>query len=857
VEDLQRLLGTSQIVTRVEEWKESYAEALLRCEFGSSVEEELETIVEKGLGERNRWVYYHHLRILSTKIQSFAWPEGLGAQLTAAVDAASTLKPDDADFDPAPTEKALRDAVTQFVRDVRAAHQDEIFSALAAAIAAHEKSQFFEAFEKTRVARALVVDLIERAAFEEQRYYLCQLEGLLEEMGYLAVRHVATRYHESGIDLDQCLEIIRLTAMNLRFDGLFSRELSDFAAMLADPLRSDDELLDVLGSIERVYHRVRQRVTLPYEKMQERLGLGPNDLRQILANMQRYMHDLNSMVHFADIAATHLREQHALGKSLRSERPMPTPAEVREGPIHISHRDEIARYVATGSGTFSLRERYGGKGSGLCYISYLNVPTRDGFVLPTAYGRARLHESDRARLARELREHLAILERDVSARDGVERKFGEESDYPLVLAVRGGSVLSMPGILSTVVFVGMNDAIAEKLAVDGPWRAWDSYRRFLASWADAVWGVDLEAHDLVEQAKKRHGVHFKDELPWEAMKEVTEESKRVLREAGFGEQLDAILADPFAQLEGAVHAVFDSWNTDTARRFREIKGICHSWNTAVVVQEMAFGNRVNDAIEPGMDEARASLTGVITRTYPTDAGVRAFEGEVKFSAAGDDLVSGITFSGSFRAVAELKQLMPMLETRLKHAVAKIRRFMGTDQEVEFTVERGVVSVLQTRRAEARYDQATDRFLDPGEPATRGLGVRGGGFRGLAVFGDDDLAELGATDLSERDDVDGLLLVIENPTPEDIPMIISAGGLLTARGGSTSHAAVAINGIEKREYSGVVSALNLDVDVERHEALIRDAAGNVVHRIKKGDVVSIHGTTGEVYVGSRRKQDATS
>jgi pyruvate,orthophosphate dikinase len=272
---------------------------------------------------------------------------------------------------------------------------------------------------------------------------------------------------------------------------------------------------------------------------------------------------------------------------------------------------------------------------------------------------------------------------------------------------------------------------------------------------------------------------------------------------------------------------------------------------------MAFGNRVNAAVEPGMDETRASLTGVITRTYPTDTGVRAFEGEVKFSAAGDDLVSGITFSDSFRAVNELEQLMPMLETRLKHAVAKIRRFMGTDQEVEFTVERGVVSVLQTRRAEARMDQATDRFHDPGEPATRGLGVRGGGFRGLAVFDDDDLAELGATDLGQRDDVDGLLLVIENPTPEDIPMIISADGLLTARGGSTSHAAVAINGIEKREYSGVVSALNLEVHADRHEALVRDSEGTVIHRIKKGDVVSIHGTTGEVYVGSRRKQLASA
>jgi pyruvate,orthophosphate dikinase len=212
----------------------------------------------------------------------------------------------------------------------------------------------------------------------------------------------------------------------------------------------------------------------------------------------------------------------------------------------------------------------------------------------------------------------------------------------------------------------------------------------------------------------------------------------------------------------------------------------------------------------------------------------------------------MTFSGSVRPIQELETLMPMLERRLKHAIAKIRRFMGTDQEVEFTVDRGVLSILQTRRAETPFDRSTERFLDPGDPATRGLGVRGGGFRGLAAFDEADLRELAAVDLSERDDVDGVLLVIENPTPEDIPLIISVDGLLTARGGSTSHAAVAINGIEDKRYSGVMSAANLRVHVDQHEAVIVDNERGTAFRIRKGDIVSIHGTTGEVYLGSRRR-----
>jgi pyruvate,orthophosphate dikinase len=212
----------------------------------------------------------------------------------------------------------------------------------------------------------------------------------------------------------------------------------------------------------------------------------------------------------------------------------------------------------------------------------------------------------------------------------------------------------------------------------------------------------------------------------------------------------------------------------------------------------------------------------------------------------------MTFSGSVRPIHELPTLMPMLARRLTHTVAKIRRFMGTDQEVEFTVDRGVLSILQTRRAEAHFDLSTERFLEPGEPATRGLGVRGGGVRGLAAFNEADLRELAAVDLSERGDVDGVLLVIENPTPDDIPLIISADGLLTARGGSTSHAAVAINGIEDRKYSGVMSAAHLRVHADQHEAVILDRERGAAYRIRKGDIVSIHGTTGEVYLGSRRR-----
>jgi pyruvate,orthophosphate dikinase len=602
----------------------------------------------------------------------------------------------------------------------------------------------------------------------------------------------------------------------------------------------------VLGYVSRHYHKIRQRVTVPYEEMSHHLGLDEEDLRTVLANMQRYMHDLNSVVHFADIAGAFIRDRQSQGGL---EQPAVEGSESDHTVIHISHHDDVAQGLKICGDQPNLRERYGGKGSSLLYVSYLGLPTRDGFILPTTIPRTGRHRDDRSWLEDQIVHHLRILEDDIARQGGVRKNFGDENE-PLVLAVRGGSVFSMPGMLSTVVFVGMNDRIAEALAHHGPWRAYDSYRRFLASYGLAMWGVDLETFNLVDDAKRRHGVGYKTDLPWEVMREVAETSKTVFRDHGLSKELDEILANPMRQLVDSVTTIFESWNMQRARRYREIKGISNSWQTAAIVQEMAFGNGRNEPIRPHMDETLVSLTGVIPRTTVSEFGLRELSGEFKFSAAGDDLVGGVTSSGSFHSIDELDSLMPMLGRRLRHNASRLRRFMGTDQEVEFTVESGILSVLQSRTAETYADEAIDRFLEPGDPATRGLGVRGGGFRGLVAFDEADRQELAKIDFTSRSDVDGVLMILENPTPEEIPMIISADGLLTAKGGSTSHAAVAAHGIEDKSFCAVMSATGLQVDLENREAVIVGPDESMRHRIHKGDIVSLHGTSGEVYIGSR-------
>jgi enolase len=846
--NLEDLLGTSETVSRIREWQAEYEATLARCKFGRSLQDELNAAVS-GATASNRWTYYHHLRIIKGRVGEFVPELPVAGDVVHRLDALLELKPGEESFDAEAAERELRGCVDDFATGARETYQKHLFEDLEGFLTLYQRSEYRDTFSATSRLRKRLRNSMNRRAFPEQRLLLYQLDCLLEEMGYLALRHVATEYGERGVDLPQCLEIIHTCVLDLTHDGLYSRQLHDLADMLCDPTKTYAQVRNVLGQIQRNYQHLVHRVTMPFERMQETLGFDDEELRIATANMQRYMHDLNSIACFLDIALTHIANEvddldASIAKEADADEPLPDPYAI----IHLSHRQEIANLVDNGHG--NVRDCYGGKGSGLIYISYLALPTRDGFIVPTTLPRRGLDKSDVARLDEEISRHLQILEEDVARRDGTGKTFGD-SERPLLLAIRGGSVFSMPGMLSTVVFVGMNDEIAEGMAKVDPWCAYDSYRRFLSSYGEAVWGVDMEQYNLVDGTKRRYGVQYKEDLPWEGMKEIVDETKNVLTQAGHGDELETLLRDPRRQLTEAVRAVFDSWNGDGARQYREIKAVCDSWHTAVIVQEMALGNRKNDEIREDMDESKVSLTGVIPRTGLNSVGVRVPSGDFKFSAHGDDLVAGLTRSISFRPLKDLPSLMPMLDRSLSNAVGALRRFMGTDQEVEFTVERGVLSILQSRAAEIGANKRLATFDNPSGEIARGIGVRGAAFRGVVAFDESGLRELQSQNLSQRDDVDGVLAVLENPSPDEIPLILLADGLLAAKGGSTSHAAIAANGIEQSDYNAVVGVEGLSVNARKREATITDAQGNVLARIRPGDIVSIHGTSGAVYSGSRQ------
>jgi enolase len=843
VSNLKQLLGSSQIIERLNDWRDSYARELVLCESGNTLQQELDSLVENGVRARNRWVYQHRLRSLASKARDGRWHQDVRAPFESEIRSLQEMLPDDDGADLSGIEKLARSTVSAFSESIERDHQAALFKALDELQYDYRTGAAFEAFERSRDLRRSLEQRVGDGVFRSQRYLLHQLDCLLEEMGYFALRHIASSYMERGLDLDQCLRIVHLCAGNLERDGLFSRELWDLSSMLVAAGRSPSESLDVLEQVQRNYHRLVRRVSEAYEVMASQLGYGDEDMRAVLGNFQRTMHDLNSLVHFADLARTHL-SQDGTGEAAALSRP------VGDQPwdfLHLSHSQELFARVEDRQAT-SLRGRFGGKGSGLIYISYLGIPTRDAFIIPTALPRLGLHRTEPDRLKDEVLRHLRILEADIAANDGSPVRLGDPA-APLLLAVRGGSVFSMPGMLATVVFVGMTDAVTEALAREDEWYAWDACRRFLASFAAAVWNMDLEALDLVEKAKTRHGVGLKTELPGSAMREVVERSREAIREAGHGEQLDAIMADAELQLQTALQAVHGSWDRQRAKRYRAIKHLSDRWHTAVIVQQMASGNRSNEEeIRPGMDETRISLTGVIPMTEIRPSGFRRFTGDVKFSASGDDLVGGLTAAKSFEPVEYLSTQAPMLERKLNHVSARLRRFLGSDAEIEFTVERGVLSVLQARSAEIELHHSPKTFSEPGPPDGRGIGISGGAYRGLVAFNEADVERLTASLDRSRDDVDGVLLVLENPVPDEIPLILSVDGLLSARGGSTSHAAVAVHGIDDRPYTAVLGVGELHV--RTGEAVIAGTDGEPLHTVRAGDILSIHGQTGEVFKGTR-------
>jgi pyruvate,orthophosphate dikinase len=506
-------------------------------------------------------------------------------------------------------------------------------------------------------------------------------------------------------------------------------------------------------------------------------------------------------------------------------------------------------------GRAAMRDLLGGKGANLAEMSNLGLPVPPGFTITTE---ACTHYYAHAKkLPSELKPQVEAALKKVGRITG--RNFGDRKN-PLLVSVRSGARASMPGMMDTVLNLGLNDVTADALAASADARfAYDSYRRFIQMYSNVV--LDIDHHhfeELLEGYKDERGYSLDTEMSADDWKKIVARYKELVQ----SEQDAPFPQDPHAQLWGAISAVFGSWMNQRAITYRRLHNIPENWGTAVNVQAMVFGNMGED-----------SATGVAFTRNPS-TGEKALYGEFLVNAQGEDVVAGIRTPQDLTEAARkkagsdkpsLEALMPALYKQFVRTADTLERHYRDMQDLEFTIERGKLYMLQARsgkrtakaalriavelaneklitreQAVARIDpMALDQLLhptlDPDAPRTliaTGLPASPGAASGEITF---------SADVAEAMKAQGkkVILVRVETSPEDIHGMHAAQGILTTRGGMTSHAAVVARGMGKPCVSG---AGGIRVDYAKREM----SAGP--HTLKAGDVITIDGTAGQVLLG---------
>ena len=494
-------------------------------------------------------------------------------------------------------------------------------------------------------------------------------------------------------------------------------------------------------------------------------------------------------------------------------------------------------------GDASMKRLLGGKGSNLAEMTRLGLPVPPGFTISTEacnfFSREGKYPDG---LQEEIEEHLRRLEERMGKRLG-------DKDDPLLVSVRSGAAISMPGMMDTVLNLGLNDeSVAGLASQTGDQRfAYDAYRRFIQMFADIVMGVERDLfEEEITRKKEERNVSLDVELTADDWKDLAQKFKAIVREK-VGRDFPS---DPREQLDLAIRAVFGSWNNPRAITYRKQYDIPEDLGTAVNVQTMVFGNKGDD-----------SATGVCFTRNPSTGEARRF-GEYLVNAQGEDVVAGIRTP---KSLGELEQEMPDLYRQLTGVMDKLEKHYRDMQDIEFTIEQGKLYMLQTRTGKRtaaaalkiavdmveegliskedavsrvqpdQLDQLLHPRLDPDatyDVIAKGLPASPGAAVGEVVF-DADTAEVRGS-RGEK-----VILVRWETTPDDIHGIINAQGVLTSHGGMTSHAAVVARGMGKPCICGAEA-----VKINQTERIF-EVNGLVV---REGDVITIDGTSGRVMLG---------
>ncbi len=508
-------------------------------------------------------------------------------------------------------------------------------------------------------------------------------------------------------------------------------------------------------------------------------------------------------------------------------------------------------------GSADMRNLLGGKGANLAEMTSLGLPIPQGFTVTTEacidyYKQGKT-------ISEEIQEQIFKNLSDLEELMG--KKFGDTED-PLLVSVRSGARASMPGMMDTILNLGLNDVAVEGFArkTGNPRFAYDSYRRFIQMYSDVVMEVPKSFFEkIIDEMKQAKGVTFDTELDANDLKELAERFKGVYKEAMKGEEFPQ---DPREQLMGAVKAVFRSWDNPRAIVYRRMNDIPGDWGTAVNVQCMVFGNK-----------GETSGTGVAFTRNPS-TGEKGIFGEYLINAQGEDVVAGVRTP---QPITQLEKDLPDCYAQFMELAMKLEDHYRDMQDMEFTIEEGKLYFLQTRNgkrtapaainiacdlvdegkitpeeAVSRIEaKSLDQLLHPtfdtealkaGEVIATALPASPGAAAGKVCFSAEDAKALGTGGKGER-----VILVRLETSPEDIEGMHAAQGILTGRGGMTSHAAVVARGMGTCCVSGC-SELKID-----EEAKVFELGGYTFH---EGDYISLDGTTGKIYKGDIKTVEAS-
>lgn len=497
-----------------------------------------------------------------------------------------------------------------------------------------------------------------------------------------------------------------------------------------------------------------------------------------------------------------------------------------------------------------MKALLGGKGANLAEMTNIGLPVPPGMTITTKACNEyyRLGRKLPEGLMDEVKRNLAVVEEQAG------KKFGDVQN-PLLVSVRSGAMFSMPGMMDTILNLGLNEETVQSVArnTDNLRFAYDAYRRFIQMFGDVVLEIPkYEFEDLLHRQKDVQGVRFDQELTSESLRKIIDNYKELVK----SKTGNPFPENPLDQLDMAIEAVFRSWNNDRAIVYRNLNKIDHDLGTAVNIQSMVFGNMGND-----------SGTGVAFTRNPS-TGENVLYGEFLTNAQGEDVVAGIRTP---RPIAQLKDEMPVLYEEFVRIARLLETHYKNMQDIEFTIERNRLYILQTRNGK-RTAQASVRvayelaqegliskqqallLVEPGQldqllhrqidtSATlnviaKGLPASPGAASGQVVFDADEAERLGKTGKK-------VLLVRTETTPDDIHGIVVAQGILTSRGGMTSHAAVVARGMGKPCVCGCEV---VHIDYAKEEFSIGDTI------IKKGELLSIDGGTGRVVLGEVPMKD---